>query len=439
MRRVLLPTLSFAALAIVAAAALALVAYRSVEQGLESEFTQRLRGMAITAATQLGADDIADARRLGEAGAGYLALLVGVQQLCATPGIANAAVLDSTGSVLYECRGSERRAMPSELDSLARPALRAALAGRAAVSDPYRFGARALRAGIAPVLSDGARGHVVGVIAIEGEMAYRAPLEALRRRLALITLIIGAALAVLAAVVARVTWSSAALERRLSRAENLAAMGRLTATLAHEIKNPLAIIRGSARRLGKLAPEAQQRADEVVGEVDRLTATVNRYLRFARGDGPADGGTPGDARAALDATLALIEGEATARGVTLVREGAWPAIAPVALDADGLRQVALNLLLNAFEAMSSGGTVRVGLAETRGRIEITVRDSGPGIPPDTLRRLGDPFVTTKAQGTGLGLFLTRRLAESAGGALEVTNAPEGGALARVTLPKRRER
>jgi signal transduction histidine kinase len=434
-RRVVLATLLFAVLAIAATGTLALVAYHSVELGLEQEFVQRLRGVAITAATQVSAADIADARRVGEAGGGYLALQVGVQQLCATPGNANASVLDSTGIVLYECRDAERQGLPSVLDSLARPTLRGALAGRGLVSDPYRFEGRVLRAGIAPVFSAGARGHVTGVVAVEAEPGYLAPLAALRRRLALITMVIGAALAVLAWVVVRTAWSSAALERRLSHAENLAAMGRLTATLAHEIKNPLAIIRGSARRLGRLEPEAQQRADEVVGEVDRLTATVNRYLQFARGGETGPGA--GDARAALDATLALLEGEAASRRVTLARDGAWPETAPVTLDPDRLKQVYLNLLLNAFEALSGGGTVTVSIGESRGRFEIQVRDSGPGIAPDTLRRMGEPFVTSKAQGTGLGLFLTRRLVESAGGTLEIGNAAGGGALARVTLPRGR--
>jgi signal transduction histidine kinase len=145
----------------------------------------------------------------------------------------------------------------------------------------------------------------------------------------------------------------------------------------------------------------------------------------------------GDARASLDATLALLEDETRARRVTVTRAREWPAVAPVGLDPDGLKQIFLNLLLNALEAMEGGGTIEVSLAETRGRVEIVFRDSGPGIAPDTLRRMGEPFVTSKAQGTGLGVFLTRRLAESAGGTLEVGNAPGGGAQARVSLPRRR--
>jgi signal transduction histidine kinase len=208
-------------------------------------------------------------------------------------------------------------------------------------------------------------------------------------------------------------------------------MGRLTATLAHEIKNPLAIIRGSARRLGKLEPEARRMADSLVEEVDRLGRTVTRYLQFARGEG--EGAGHGDAAAALSATLDLLEGEFRARRCTLERDGiSGPAI--VRLDAESLKQIGLNLVLNALEAAPEGGRVHVTLAVQGGRVEIGVRDDGPGIPADVLPRLGEPFFTTRAQGTGLGLFLTKRLVEGAGGALRVTSRPGEGTLVTVSLP-----
>jgi len=241
---------------------------------------------------------------------------------------------------------------------------------------------------------------------------------------------------VLTVIVARRAIAAGRLERRLSRAENLAAMGRLTATLAHEIKNPLAIIRASARRLEKLAPEAQKMSEYVVEEVDRLSATVSRYLQFAKGGDAPEGS--GDARAALDATLALLEGECRDRKVSVVHAGEWPATAPVRLDPESLKQVDLNLVLNALDAMADGGTLTVTLAEHRDGFEITITDSGSGIPPDTLRRLGDPFVTTKAQGSGLGLFLTRRLVRSAGGTLDIESVLGRGTTCRVHLPRRRE-
>jgi signal transduction histidine kinase len=222
-----------------------------------------------------------------------------------------------------------------------------------------------------------------------------------------------------------------ALERRLKRAENLAAMGTLSATLAHEIRNPLAIIRGSARRLGKLEPEAERMADSVVEEVDRLGRTVSRYLQFARGQAQEEG--QGDLSAALSATLDLLEGKFRERRCTLERDGLHVP-ARVRLEPDSLKQLSLNLVLNALEALPEGGFVRVVLVVADHHAEVRVEDDGPGIAPEVLRRVGEPFFTTKPQGTGLGLFLARRDVEGAGGKLRVTSKPGEGTTVSVRLP-----
>jgi signal transduction histidine kinase len=109
----------------------------------------------------------------------------------------------------------------------------------------------------------------------------------------------------------------------------------------------------------------------------------------------------------------------------------------VPLDGESLRQVYLNLLLNALEAMPQGGRLEVAVVESRGKVEVTIADSGTGIPAETLRDLGKPFLTTKAQGSGLGLFLTRRLLASAGGTLEIESRTERGTRCVVRLPRAR--
>jgi signal transduction histidine kinase len=138
--------------------------------------------------------------------------------------------------------------------------------------------------------------------------------------------------------------------------------------------------------------------------------------------------------AALRATLGLLQGELSARRVEVRPVGEWPPAAPTSLDPESLRQIYLNLLLNAIEAMPEGGTVDVAVHDARGGIEVTFTDSGPGFPREVLREAGQPFVTTKAQGTGLGLFLVRRLLESGGGALSIDNVPTGGARCTARFP-----
>ncbi len=400
---------------------------------MENEFARRLEGIAATAASQVSPADLVDVRRLGEEGTGYIALQLLLEQLRAASGASQAALLDSLHDVVYDTRGPDRTDTRTPLDTLAGAALRRAYAGRLAITPIYGAGREALRAGLAPVVRSR---HVAALVVVEARPDYLDDLSRLGRSLALTTGVIGLALAFLAAVIFRLAGSSVLLERRLSRAENLAAMGRLTATLAHEIKNPLAIIRGSAQRLSKLAPDAQRMADSVVEETDRLSRTVARYLQFAR-PAAAEGGQ-GDAVAALDATLALLEGELRARRVELFR-GPGPHEAPVPLDTESLRQVYLNLLLNALEAMPEGGRLEVSVLEPRGSVEVRVADSGVGIAPATLRELGQPFTSTKAHGSGLGLFLIRRLIESAGGSLGIESAVGQGTLCTIRLPRAKEK
>ena len=411
---------------------LAWVAYGGVRNALQDEFGRRLETLARTAASQVSPADLHDVQLLGEDGSGYLALQVLLEELRSSTGLANAAALDSTGALLYDTRGSEHHREASPLGAVAPGALARALAGDRVVSPAYRVAGQELRAGLAPVLGDG---HVVGVVTIESRVDYLPVLDEFRRTLTLATLLSALGITVLALVVIRVVGSAAGLERRLSRAENLAAMGRLTATLAHEIKNPLAIIRGSAERLGKLDPDARRWADSVIEETDRLTRTVGRYLQFARGEGAAAG--PGDAARALGETLDLLEGEFRARRATLVRPEPAPAALPVRLDNESLKQVFLNLMLNALEAVGEGGRLTVAVGERHGRIEVSFADDGPGIPGETLRQLGNPFVTTKARGSGLGLFLSRRLVSSAGGSLDIESEAGRGTTCTVRLPRRR--
>ncbi len=398
------------------------------------EFEQRLIRVARTAATQIAAEAVDEARRRGEESGGYLALQVQLVTLRSATGVENASLIDTTRATLVDASAPEEtERLMSPLALLAPAPLTRALHGRPAVSEPYGQRAVTLRAAFAPVIE---RGRVVAAVAVEAEPAYQEPLAALRRRLALIALLSVATILALAAVLVRNAVAAARLERRLSRAENLAAMGQLTATLAHEIKNPLAIIRGSAERLQRGDSEQQRMTQFVIEETDRLSRTVARYLQFARGDEiPLENG---DALAALEATLALLEGEFAARHVTLERSHGAVDSATVRLDPESLKQVYLNLLLNAIEAMPDGGRVRVSDRVGAGSVDIEIADDGPGVPPEVLERLGSPFVTTKAKGSGLGLFLARRLAQSAGGDLTIRSSSGRGSICHVRLPRVKE-
>jgi signal transduction histidine kinase len=394
----------------------------------EQEFRERMAKVADRAASEVSPDDAADVRRMGAESGGFFALQAQLDILCAATAFSNFALVDSTGSTLYDALLADQGLLTrSRYDSLAHPALAGALAG-APTSAAFRRAGTDVRAVFVPVRS-GRR--VVAVLVAEARPTWEPEMLGLRSRLAWAALLAIAAIAVLAGILMSASARQMALERRLSRAENLAAMGSLTATLAHEIKNPLAIIRGSARRLGKLEPEAERMAESVVEEVDRLTRTVSRYLQFARSQVHEEG--QGDATAALVATLDLLEGEFRARRCLLEREG-LNVPAQVRMEPEALKQVSLNLVLNALEALPEGGFVRVVLEVREHDAEVRVQDDGPGIAPDVLRRVGEPFFTTKPKGTGLGLFLARRAVEAAGGKLHVASRPGEGTTVTLRLP-----
>ncbi|NOT34535.1 MAG: hypothetical protein HOP12_10235, partial [Candidatus Eisenbacteria bacterium] len=193
MKRVVLPTVLFAALAIVAVALLAWFAYRSVRGALEQEFERRIESLASTTAAQVRPEDLEDVRIYGEEGTGYLAIQVVLEQLCSASSTTAATLLDSARVVVYDCRTPETQGATSVLDSVARAALATVASGRTAVTGLIPRAAGARRFALAPVLSEVDHGHTVAVLAVEVEPVYLAQLAALGRQLALITAVIALA------------------------------------------------------------------------------------------------------------------------------------------------------------------------------------------------------------------------------------------------------
>jgi len=239
--------------------------------------------------------------------------------------------------------------------------------------------------------------------------------------------------ATLLAVAAIILWRRAsreeALAARLSQSERLASLGTMSAVLAHEIKNPLAALKGNAQLVVEsLAEESRTRgqAERVVEAAVRLQGLVQNLLDFARG-GPID-------RAEADpAELLFLAAEDAAPGATLNLD---EAPASWSLDAIRIRQVLENLLRNAVQASNHEGvTASVGLSGDGRQLVYTVRDKGPGFPEGALESIFEPFFTTKTRGVGLGLAMARRVVAMHGGDITATNRPEGGAELRVSIPR----
>jgi len=206
----------------------------------------------------------------------------------------------------------------------------------------------------------------------------------------------------------------------------------MAAVIAHEVKNPLAGVRGAIQVIGGRLPAGSKDAavvKEIVNRLDALNELMKDLLLFARPPQPRP--TLVDVAALIRTTADLLSADPAFKGIAVEIEGAPPALAA---DAELLKIVFQNLLMNAAQAMQGRGAVQVMLEPLDGVCRVTVRDSGPGIPADVRERIFTPFFTTKARGTGLGLPTAKRIVEAHGGSIGVYCPPGGGTTVEVRLP-----
>lgn len=249
------------------------------------------------------------------------------------------------------------------------------------------------------------------------------------------SLVIGGAAAatllLLTAVLVRWSLRREDAVRAVEQARHLASLGQMSAVLAHEIRNPLASLKGNAQLLARSLPDGERpraKADRVVDEAIRLEHLTNDLLDFAR-SGEIRIADADPAQLLRAAAGEAAPGPHDAR-ITIDDAGAprsWP------LDAERIRQVLRNLLDNAVEM--SEGPVEARVARDGGHLVFTVRDHGPGLGDADLDRVFEPFFTRRTRGTGLGLAVCKRLVELHGGTIAAANAPGGGARFELRLPR----
>jgi two-component system sensor kinase FixL len=222
------------------------------------------------------------------------------------------------------------------------------------------------------------------------------------------------------------------MEEQLREQAALARLGEMAAVLAHEIKNPLAGIRGAIQVIGSRLPADGKDAPilrEITARIDALGDLMKDLLLFARPPQPKPASV--ELRPLVQITVDMLAGDPQVRNIQVEVEGSAPA---VSADAELLKTVFLNLLLNAAHAMQGRGTIRVSVAAAGSACRIAVTDSGPGIPPEVMDKVFTPFFTTKSRGTGLGLPTAKRIIEAHRGTIRVECPPEGGTTVHIDLP-----
>lgn len=218
-------------------------------------------------------------------------------------------------------------------------------------------------------------------------------------------------------------------EQAMSRARDLEAV---SSRLAHELKNPLAAIKGLTQLLHRGATDerSRERLAVIAEEIGRMEGTLEDYLSFAR---PLRELRPEPLAldALVDEVFAVLEARALAAGVRLSRFGEAPSIVA---DPARMRDALFNLVANALEATGAGGRVEVVLGHKGGEVEVTIRDTGVGMTPEALARLGTPFFTTRENGTGLGVVLARRTIHEHGGRIAYESEVGRGTTVTLRLP-----
>jgi two-component system sensor histidine kinase HydH len=225
-------------------------------------------------------------------------------------------------------------------------------------------------------------------------------------------------------------------EDAVRRSDRLAALGQLSAGLAHELRNPLGTIKASAEMLGRQVAAENELAREMAGfitsEVDRTNSLVTRFLQFAR---PLEvRPETADLALVIDRAVAMVEREAPR--IAIYRNYS-PEISPFPLDAELMERVFYNLLLNAAQASPEGGAVTVKTRAAGGTAEIAVIDRGSGIAAGQLSSIFNPFFTTKPEGVGLGLAIVAKIVDEHGGKIAVESEAGKGSVFRVLLPMTR--
>jgi len=228
------------------------------------------------------------------------------------------------------------------------------------------------------------------------------------------------------------------MEERMRRADRLTALGRLSANIAHEIRNPLASISGAIETLARdLPPDATRTrlVEIVLSESERLNQLIAEFLDYARPAKPTP--MPVEVATVLEEVLTLLQHRPLPESVKLVRQFDEGLV--IHADPQQVRQAVWNLCLNAVQAMADGGELRIGARALPGtgrvrRIQVWVTDTGHGIPTENLAHIFEPFFSTKPGGTGLGLATVYRIVQDHGGQVEVRSDPGLGTTFTLTLP-----
>ena len=346
-------------------------------------------------------------------------------------GASNILLLDPDHRVVLSVRDSMSKDVARV--TLDEAAFTRAMIGEVAHSRLFVEGTTYLKAGYAPVTQYD--GRIVGAVVVEGGSNAFRPLVQVRASLYGAAFLASILVVLVGLGYVRTQARLARVEERMNHADILATVGQVAAGVAHEIRNPLAVLRGASSRLQKLELPVAERK-ELLGmldeEVHRMGDVVQNFLDLSRR--PDSEASKFPLRPVLDRTMEILNVELSRCGVrSAIR---WEADPDVEIRGrpQALHHLFLNLALNARDAMPEGGELTILVQSRKSELRIYFQDSGPGVPRPLRSKIFEPFFTTRAQGTGMGLAFVERIVSEHGGTISVGSSPSGGAQFQIHLP-----
>jgi len=394
---------------------------RQTSRTLEQELGTRLQSQATTLAVIL-------AGKFAESGRQQL-----ITEVMDRNDLFNIFIVDESLRYLANVRAPEQTGLTDPALEPDAAEILAAFSGIPTQSKLYAAGGYYLKTAYAPI--EDSLGLASAVIGVEADARYFSVLARFRNSLLLISGLSFIAIFAIVLVSFNLVRHTLQVEQAAARASTLALMGQLSAAVAHEIKNPLAIILAATERL-QIRYGAQE--DPTFGyireEVDRLNRVVTNYLSL--GSTRPDQIELVDLKELIGGVLATVEHDTQRLGITV--ETGLDNLPPVPASRLALRQAFLNLVLNAIQAQPNGGLLRItGTTERSGArklVVVRVTDHGPGIKPADRSRVFQSFFTTKEKGSGLGLFVVKRVVEELGGRVAILDTGTAGTTFELRLP-----
>jgi signal transduction histidine kinase len=405
--------------------------YSSIKAYLEQQLSQRLLGTAATAALHISAEDV-EGLLIDNLDV-YVEKLIYLDSIAVIDSLSEASIIDLDFNYLVTTREgvSHEGYLLSHLNF---DSLNQAVTGQPAASALYDVDGTYLKSAYAPL--NGVDGEVEAILVAEAGAGYFDLLSNLRNNL--LALAGGSAAVVVFLLIIYIIYNRrmAVAEEKLFQASSQAALGRMVAVVSHEIKNPMMIIRAAGERLEKKHDDPE--AGFIVEEVARLNNIVSGYLSFSKGESSLNLDKV-DLNDMCGKIITEFKSQFNEQAVDLHYD-ADNELPAIIADPVGIRQVIINLLLNALHAVTSEeqnkpeAIVDMTLLKSGDKVIVRVSDNGPGIKPSQREKLFEPFYTTKTQGSGLGLYLCRRIAEQHNGKINIADIKKGMTTFEVTLP-----